>query len=108
MALSNLGDAYLAQGDLRTAEALLTEAIDVLTETQSAGHTNVAVAQIRLGRTFVREGRYPEAGAHLTGGLHGSHQEGRVLIGLAARRARGSGGGLRCAWPAGEGTHLSR
>ena len=57
VALSNLASVYLAQGEHTRAEPLFREAIAVLTETQSAGHINVAVAEIRLGRTLVREGR---------------------------------------------------
>jgi serine/threonine-protein kinase len=68
VALSNLGGAYLARGEHARAEALFREAIAVLTATQSAGHVNTGVAEIKLGRTLVRVGRFSEAAPYLSAG----------------------------------------
>ena len=59
--LGNLGTAYLEKKQYLEAERLLREAVTLSTELLSKGHSNTAIAQLKLGRVLVRQQRYAEA-----------------------------------------------
>jgi eukaryotic-like serine/threonine-protein kinase len=66
--LSTLASVYVARKQYPRAEQLYTEALQVFGETLPADHLNTAIAQIKLGRTLVREQRYQEAEGHILSG----------------------------------------
>ena len=66
--MSNLGGVYLERKQYARAEQLFREVIARLTQALSADHLNTGVAQLRLGRTLLRERRYGEAESHLLTG----------------------------------------
>jgi len=61
IALSNVAYNYLNQKDYARAEPLFRDVIRRFTETLSAGNVNTGIAQIKLGRTILRQNRYKEA-----------------------------------------------
>jgi eukaryotic-like serine/threonine-protein kinase len=67
-ALSSLADVYLERGDYVRAETILRDVIQRLTQSHLAGHLNTGIARLKLGRTLLREKRYPEAESELLAG----------------------------------------
>jgi serine/threonine-protein kinase len=59
--LANLGSAYMEKGDYRRAEQTLREAVTLSREILSPAHNNTAIAEIKLGRVLVKQGRDTEA-----------------------------------------------
>ncbi len=68
IALSNLAGVYLDEGQSARAERLLRDAVQRLSRGLPAGHRNIGVARIRLGRVLLREKRYQEAEAETLAG----------------------------------------
>jgi len=67
-ALSRLADVYLKEGQSARAEHLLLDVIQRLSQALPAGHLNIGIARIRLGRVLLNEKRYQEAvGENLAG-----------------------------------------
>ncbi len=60
-AISNIGSVYSAEKDWPRAEKQYRMVIPIYTEAQSATSTNTGIARIKLGRTLLRQRRYPEA-----------------------------------------------
>jgi eukaryotic-like serine/threonine-protein kinase len=61
VALSNLAGVYLKKGQYVRAETLLRDVVQRFNQALPAGHVNIGIAQIRLGRALAGEKRYPEA-----------------------------------------------
>ena len=68
IALLNLGEVYLQEKDTARAEKSLLEALSRFHEKLPPGHTNTALAEVRLGHVLVIERRYQDALEHLTTG----------------------------------------
>jgi serine/threonine-protein kinase len=49
------------RGDNRTAERLFREAVGLYRQTLAPANTNIGIAQIKLGRSILRQGRFAEA-----------------------------------------------
>jgi len=64
IALSNVASVHLEREDYATAELVFREVIDIFARELSATHLQTAVAQIKLGRALVRQGKYREAEEH--------------------------------------------
>src|SRR5262249_38388627 len=56
-----LGTVYLKKEQYANAEHVFRESLQIYTAVLPAGHLNTAVAQIKLGRSLVRQQRYEEA-----------------------------------------------
>jgi tetratricopeptide (TPR) repeat protein len=61
LAISNLAGVFMARGDYPTAERMYREAVGRFAEAQSPQHLNTGIARIKLGRSLLRQKRYPEA-----------------------------------------------
>lgn len=61
IALSNLAYNYLNKKDYVRAEELFRDVVRRFTETLSADNVNTGIADIKLGRTLLRENRYADA-----------------------------------------------
>ncbi len=59
--LSHLADAYLDEGQYARAEQMFRDVIRRLSQALPAGHLNIGIARVQLGRTLLREKRYSEA-----------------------------------------------
>ena len=59
--LGNLASVYLARKQYARAEGLFREAVAVQSKTVGPDHTDTGIAQIKLGRALVRQGRFAEA-----------------------------------------------
>ena len=68
IALLNLGEIYLNQGNLARAEQFYREALSRFTEKLPAGRLHTALAQLRLGHALLPERRYKEAEGDLWAG----------------------------------------
>jgi tetratricopeptide (TPR) repeat protein/predicted Ser/Thr protein kinase len=60
-ALSHLADVYLDEGQYARAEHMFRDVIQRLSQALPAGHLNIGIARVQLGRTLLREQRYSEA-----------------------------------------------
>jgi hypothetical protein len=58
----------MASKDNLRAEGLFREALAIYTATLPAGHLNIAIARIKLGRTLLRQGRHDDAEKEVTAG----------------------------------------
>lgn len=66
--LSNLASVYMDRKDYPKAEKMFRDVVRRDTEALSADHLNTGIAQIKLGRAILRQGRYRDAEEHtLTG-----------------------------------------
>ncbi len=61
IALANVAYMQMQQSDYVQAEALFREVITLFSTTLSPDNVNTGIARIKLGRTLLRAGRYPEA-----------------------------------------------
>ncbi|HET9133436.1 MAG TPA: serine/threonine-protein kinase [Gemmatimonadales bacterium] len=61
VAISNLGTVAMARKDWRAGERQYREAVRIFTASQGASHVNTGIAQIKLGRSLLRQRRYAEA-----------------------------------------------
>jgi serine/threonine-protein kinase len=61
IALSNIGSVRLGQKDNVGAEQVFREAFLRFSETLPEDHSNVGIIRIKLGRSLLRQRRYPEA-----------------------------------------------
>jgi serine/threonine-protein kinase len=61
IALANLGSVWLTKGAFAEAEPYFRQAIAVYARTVPAGHVNVGIARIKLGRALLRQRRAREA-----------------------------------------------
>lgn len=59
--LANLGSVYLETGDFAHAEALLREAAALSADVIGPEHPSTAIAEIKLGRSLVKQQRFGEA-----------------------------------------------
>jgi serine/threonine-protein kinase len=69
IALSNLASVYMDRKDWRRAEQMYRDVNRRFGETLPADHMNRAIAEVKLGRTLVRQHRYIEAEPHTLAGL---------------------------------------
>jgi len=68
IALSNLAGVYVGRKEYPRAEQFYRDAIQVFADTLPAGHLNMGIARIKLGRALVRELRFQEAESELLSG----------------------------------------
>jgi serine/threonine-protein kinase len=68
VAMSNLASVHLAREQFTRAEELFREALRIFAETLPPNHLNTAIAQVKLGRSLVRQQRFAEAEGHLLSG----------------------------------------
>jgi serine/threonine-protein kinase len=61
VALANLGSVYLEKAEYAPAERMLREAVALSREVLTADHANTAIAEVKLGHSLVKQGRYEEA-----------------------------------------------
>ncbi len=61
IALSNLAGIYMDKKEYSHAEPIFRDVVRRLTETLSADNVNTGIAEIKLGRTLLRERKYKEA-----------------------------------------------
>ena len=69
IAASNLGSVASQRGDVALAIRLLEDAVGIFTATQGAGHTNTAIARVKLGSALVAAGRRSDARAEVQAAL---------------------------------------
>jgi serine/threonine-protein kinase len=66
--LANLASVHMAKRDNVRAERGFREALAMYAQTLPADHLNVGIAQIKLGRALLRQGRFAEAVTQTTAG----------------------------------------
>jgi tetratricopeptide (TPR) repeat protein len=65
---ANLASVYLQRNQTARAEQLFRQAIACYQQTLPPGHLNIGIAELKLGRTLLREHRYAEAEPYLLAG----------------------------------------
>ena len=68
-ALANRGSVYMARGDNINAEKYFREALDVFGKTLPDKHLDIGIARIKLGRSLLRQHRFPDAERESSAGL---------------------------------------
>jgi len=87
IALSNVAYAKLNLKDYRGAESGFRDVVQRFTEALGAANVNTGIAQIKLGRTLLRERRFQEAEEHTLAGYGNlSHQTDPGMSFLQAAR----------------------
>ena len=75
IALSNVAYAKLNLKDYRGAESGFRDVVQRFTETLGTANVNTGIAQIKLGRTLLRERRFQEAEEHTLAGYNNLSQQ---------------------------------
>ena len=65
VALINVGEVYFEEHKLPEAEKYFRETLDRFVAQLPKGHPNIAIAQVKLGKTLVLEHQYRDAETRL-------------------------------------------
>jgi serine/threonine-protein kinase len=66
--LSNLASAAFAKRDYRGSERYMRDALDIFRATLPAGHSNIGIGHLKLGRALLRQQRFADARSELSAG----------------------------------------
>jgi Tetratricopeptide repeat len=66
--LINVAEVYFEENKLPEAEKFFRETLDRFLTQLPEGHKNIAIAQVKLGKTLVLERRYRDAESYLVSG----------------------------------------
>jgi serine/threonine-protein kinase len=68
VALINVAEVYFEENKLPEAEKYFRETLDRFVDQLPKGHPNIAITQVKLGKTLVLEHRYQDAESYLVSG----------------------------------------